>query len=429
MTAGGTAPETEFALRPGADAEGADVLQYLGRVDFQVKIRGYRVELAEIEHAARALPGIHQVAAVPVRYRDTVELAMFYAGSALTPEDVIVALAKSLPDYMVPRWAWQPRRHAAERQSKGRPPGTGQHRHSASLPSNRMNGDGAGREGPAVAVEIRPITDADIADVADFLRAHMSPQDTWARVCVPPWKVNAPNHGFMLRDGQRMVGVLLAFYSERLVAGRTGTVLQPRRMVRPARIQIPQHPTLMAALAQDGYHFTSFTPIERTRIILSRLKFRPLDTSAALIPNLPWPTLPGRTRISAKPDVIERTLAGAELELYRDHAQALAARHLVLIRGRDSCYVMYREALSRGLPCAVLLHVSNPDLFHRALFPLTRHLLLRRRLVVTLGELRTIGHRPRLSVKRTAHPKMYRSTSLEPEQIDNLYSELVCVPW
>jgi amino acid adenylation domain-containing protein len=84
-----------------------EVLQYLGRVDHQVKIRGYRVELAEIEHAARALPGIGQVAAVPVRYQGIVELAMFYAGSALTPEELIVVLAQALPDYMVPRWAWR----------------------------------------------------------------------------------------------------------------------------------------------------------------------------------------------------------------------------------------------------------------------------------------------------------------------------------
>ena len=83
------------------------VLRYLGRVDHQVKIRGYRVELAEIEHAARALPGMAQVAAVPVRYKGIVELAMFYADSALTPEEVIVALARALPDYMVPRWAWR----------------------------------------------------------------------------------------------------------------------------------------------------------------------------------------------------------------------------------------------------------------------------------------------------------------------------------
>jgi acyl-CoA synthetase (AMP-forming)/AMP-acid ligase II len=90
------------------ETDGSDgVLKYLGRVDFQVKIRGYRIELPEVEHAARALPGISQVAAVPVRYRDIVELALFYVGSALTPQDLIVALAKSLPDYMVPRWAWR----------------------------------------------------------------------------------------------------------------------------------------------------------------------------------------------------------------------------------------------------------------------------------------------------------------------------------
>ena len=169
--------------------------------------------------------------------------------------------------------------------------------------------------------------------------------------------------------------------------------------------------------------------MDRTKAILARLKFRPLDTSAALVPNLPWPTLPGRTRISDEPVVIEGTLEGAELELYRDHARALAVHHHVLIRGWDSCYVMYREVRSMGLPYAVLLHVSNPDLFHRALLPLTRHLLLRHRLVATLGELRIIGHRPRLSVKLNAWPKMYRSASLEPGQIDYLYSELACVPY
>jgi len=92
---------------PGETGAAGAVLQYLGRVDHQVKIRGYRVELAEIEHAARALPGILQVVAVPVRYQGIMELAIFYNGSHLTPADVTVALARSLPDYMVPRWAWR----------------------------------------------------------------------------------------------------------------------------------------------------------------------------------------------------------------------------------------------------------------------------------------------------------------------------------
>jgi len=186
---------------------------------------------------------------------------------------------------------------------------------------------------------------------------------------------------------------------------------------------------IKALLAQDGYHFTGLTPNHKVASIHTRLGFRPLDTSAALIPNLPWLTPLGRTTISADPDVIGSTLAETELKLYHDHARALAARHIVLIRGPDSCYVMYRETRVKGVPLAVIVHVSNPELFHHAILPLTRHLLVHHRLPGTLAELRIIGYRPPLSFKMPPSPKMYRSASLEPGQIDDLYSELVCVPW
>jgi hypothetical protein len=281
-----------------------------------------------------------------------------------------------------------------------------------------------------MTVELFPITDADIAAVADFLRVNYRNRIPWARSGLAgPWKVEAPNHGFMLRDGQRVVGTLLALYSQRLVAGRmerfcnlTSWCVLPDYRSRSISL-------LTALLAQEGYHFTGLTPNEGVQEILAWLRFRFLDTSAAVVPNLPWPTLPGRTRISADPDVIQRTLAGTELELYHDHAQALAAHHLVLIRGQDSCYVMYREVRCHNVPAAIVLHVSNPDLFHRAVIPLTRHLLVRHRLVATLAELRIIERKPHLSFKRHGWPKMYRSASLEPGQIDYIYSELACVPW
>ena len=279
-------------------------------------------------------------------------------------------------------------------------------------------------------VELTPITDADIAVVAQFLHANLDDRVPWDRaISSVPWKVEAPNHGFMLRDGQRVLGTQLAFYSKRLIAGRVERFCSLSSWCVLPDSRFHSIRLLRAVLAQDGYHFTSFTPIEKVVSINAQFKFRFLDTSAVLVPNLPWPSLPGRTRISADPDVIGSTLAGTELELYRDHAQALAARHVVLVRGQDSCYVMYREARHRGVPYARILHVSNPELFHRAMSPLTRHLLIRHRLLATMAELRFIGHRPPLSLKVTSPPKMYRSDSLEPGQIDDLYSELVCVPW
>lgn len=281
-----------------------------------------------------------------------------------------------------------------------------------------------------MTVELTPITDADIAAVADFLHTNYNDQIPWARSCIAvPWKVEAPNHGFMLRDGPRVVGAQLAFYSERPVAGRMERFCDLGTWYVLPDFRFHSIGLLMAVLAQDGYHLTSLSPSDKALSILTRLKFRSLDTSAALFPNLPWPSLLSRTRVSADPDVIESTLAGRELELYRDHAQALAARHLVVIRGQESCYVMYRETRPKGIPSAVIVYVSHRALFRRSLIPLTRHLLLRHRLLATLAELRITGHRPLFSVKVSSWPKMYRSASLEPEEIDDLYSEPVCVPW
>jgi hypothetical protein len=307
-----------------------------------------------------------------------------------------------------------------------------------------------------MTVEIVPITDADVAVVADFLHANLNSRvssSTWSRLMSVPWKVDAPNHGFMLRDGQRVVGAYLAFYSDRLMAGRVERFCNLASWSVLPEYRFHSVRLLKALLAQDGYHFTDLAPNEKVESVNARFKFRYLDTSMALVPHLPWPTMPGRTKISADPDVIADALAGPDLELYRDHAQAPAAHHLMLIHGSESCYVMFRKRWWRGRPVfAAILYVSNPSLFQRAAIPLGRYLLVHYRLLATFAELRVVGTRPRASFvlpqpkklvrwhnsritrsysaryQGTIPPKMYRSASLESGQIDDLYSELVCVP-
>lgn len=280
-----------------------------------------------------------------------------------------------------------------------------------------------------MTVEVSPITDADVAAVADFLHVNYKDRVPWAcSRLAGPWEVEAPNHGFVLRDGQRIVGAYTAFYSERQIAGRTERFCNLGTWYVLPEFRSHSIQLIKALLAQDGYHFSALTPSNKVVPIYTRFGFRFLDTSAALIPNLPWPIPQGRTTISAEPRVIESTLAGTELRLYYDHAQALAARHIVLLRGPDSCYLMYRKIRRKGVPLAAIIHVSNPQLFHRAILPLTRHLLIRHRLLATVVELRIIGPRPPLSFKVTPWFKLYRSASLEPDQIDDLYSELVCLP-
>src|SRR5689334_19152839 len=114
-----------------------------------------------------------------------------------------------------------------------------------------------GRGGEKMTVELVPITDSDVAAAADFLRANLNDRVPWARACsVMPWKVDATNHGFMLREGQRIVGVHLAFYSERLIAGRTERFCNLGAWFVLPEFRFHSIRLLRELLMQDGYHFT-----------------------------------------------------------------------------------------------------------------------------------------------------------------------------
>ncbi|KOV83504.1 hypothetical protein ADL03_20530 [Nocardia sp. NRRL S-836] len=83
-------------LTPSGDIE------FLGRADRQVKINGHRVELAEVEHALLAHPGIHQ--AVAIVHGESVARSLKAAVIAPggVPDDLRDTLAATLPDYMIP---------------------------------------------------------------------------------------------------------------------------------------------------------------------------------------------------------------------------------------------------------------------------------------------------------------------------------------
>jgi hypothetical protein len=286
----------------------------------------------------------------------------------------------------------------------------------------------------ATGVRVVPITDAEMQRAAEFLHANLGKRvsvDHWSRAADLPWKVDKPNAGFMLLDGDTVVGVQLAFYSERTISGRRERFCNLAAWCVLPAYRFHSLRLLKTALAQEDYHFTDLSPNRDVVGVNTRLKFRFLDTTTSLIPNFPWPSWPGRNVISSDPALIERTLAGPDLELYRDHAATGAARHLVLARDGEWCYVVFRKDRRKQLPLFVsLLHVSNPALFRTMLGPFVRHLLLRHGALATLAEERVVGYRPGLAFTlRAPRRKMFRSPNLEPAQIDYFYSELVCVPW
>ncbi len=77
-------------------------IEYLGRLDDQVKIRGFRIELGEIQHQLSTQPGVQS--AVVIAREDIVgspRLVAYLVGDA-DHDTLRGALARVLPEYMVP---------------------------------------------------------------------------------------------------------------------------------------------------------------------------------------------------------------------------------------------------------------------------------------------------------------------------------------
>lgn len=282
------------------------------------------------------------------------------------------------------------------------------------------------------AVALAPITGEDVPEVGAFLHRalnrRLSPE-AWARSIVPPWVSEAPNHGFHLRVDGEVVGAALAFYSERVIDGRTERVCNLGAWCVADEHRSQGLRLLRALLGQRGYHFTDLSPSGNVVALNERLKFEHLDTTTALVPNLPWPS-PG-VRLVSDPERIARVLTGTERRIFEDHRRAAATRHVVLEVGESHVYVIFRKDRRKGLPVfATLLHVSDPALVPRVWGRLAGHLLVQHGAVATMVEERVLRWRPSTSFGLARpRPKMFRSAALGANDFDYLYSELTCVAW
>jgi hypothetical protein len=296
-----------------------------------------------------------------------------------------------------------------------------------------------GRTSVASDVQVCPITDRDLHEVAQFLGERFppdTPPDQWAdawRQTVNLPGSDAPNHGFLLRADGRIVGAYLAIYSTRIIDGRRERFCNLAVWYAAPEYRLHSIRMAKAVLGQGGLHFTDLTPIDVVQKLNLRLGFTYLDTTAALVPHVPWPSLPGRVRVSADPSVIEATLADPARTYYLyylDHRGCRWARHLVLVRDDQSCYVQWRKERHKDLPLfASIRYASNPDLLRSAFRTLGRHLLFRHGTLATVAEIRVTGGRiqpSRLLSHRT--PRMFKSATLSQADVDYLYSEITSAP-
>jgi hypothetical protein len=280
--------------------------------------------------------------------------------------------------------------------------------------------------------EIEPIGDDTLLEFCRFLTEHLSRERTaeaWAEAFRHDWGVDAPNHGFILRDAGRIVGGIGAIYAQRSVRGKQERFCNVTSWCVLDKYRPQSMRLAMALTSQPGYHYSDLTPTEVVSKTLQFLKFTPMNERQALWPNLPFTLGPlGRATAVADPLVIEQVLSPEDVKIYFDHRDLSWLSHLALGRPGDYCHVVYKNDRLKGLPGARVLAVSDPARFIRHRWVLGGHLLLRRGLLYTRIESRLLPRVPTPSIELAGYRnKVFRSDTLSEADISNLYTEIVAL--
>jgi hypothetical protein len=281
-------------------------------------------------------------------------------------------------------------------------------------------------------VTITAIEEGDLASVGSFLNQNLNGQispDTWVQSLIHPWCGARPNFGFQARDGERLVGVFCAIYSDQTIDGRRETFCNPHSWCvlndyRSHSISLPLH-----VIRQRGYHFTMLTPNAKVAEIFGRLGFKTLDEAVVVFPNLPSIIAAvGAHVVCSDPDLIASHLSGQARRDFEAHRGIPWLKFLAFGEGDDVCLVVYKHDRWKRLACARIIDISDPVAFDRHMHLMRNHLLLRHGLLVSRVERRFLLRKPRIarSEQRT-QPKLFLSSTLKDSQVRDLYTELVAL--
>ena len=281
----------------------------------------------------------------------------------------------------------------------------------------------------ASAASLLEIQSDDVVDVAAFMHRHMNRQfssSVWAKVLRAQWLDDAPNFGFMLKEyNGAIVGVLCAIYSPQIINGERERICNIHSWVVLPEYRTKSVLLVLAAIRQAGYHFTMFSPNESGLEIFSYLKFKPLGKTVTSLFHIP--SLPGSgVHFSEDDEEGGRGLAEDQLKIYRDHLAFPWLNCLVFSKAGKTGFILYRRCTYKRLASARILYISDKALFICSWKAIRTHLLFSKGLFSSRIESRFIQEK--LTFSRQPEPdqhKFYYSSSLCPDDIECIYSELV----
>jgi hypothetical protein len=258
-------------------------------------------------------------------------------------------------------------------------------------------------------------------------------REHWSQLFVDHSGLQNGRFGWMLVDGEEVVGFVGTILSERTIRGEKVRLCNTSSWIVKNAYRAHSLALHAKVIEDPDLAVTNLSPTAQVLKLLQRMGFTLMDKSERIIVPVVTPrTFTDHCEVLTDPAEVERALAGEPLRFFRDHH--LPYNHHALLRAAEGdCYVMMNRSLKaiRGklrVPVARVHHIGAPEVFARHTEKAVARIAAALRVPAMVVDDRMLRGRapwhsfPRPGDKRQA---AFRSGKLTADDIDGLYTEAV----
>jgi len=253
-------------------------------------------------------------------------------------------------------------------------------------------------------------------------------RESWLQLLSKRWFPEHDHFGYVLMEDEQVVGFLGVFFYQRNIDGNQHDLCSFFCWHVLEEYRKESLLLLRPVLNRKDMTITSLTPSPGASVIWDRFKFKELECQVMIFPLLPLLSLRNDIELITDPDLIKSQLTGEDKKIFADHAFPSCCHLLLSHREKkEYCYLLYNRVRKKGLHFTQVCFISNRALFARAFARLQWFFFKQHRTIFTIIDKRLIaGSNPGPGFSYTLrYPRRYFSDTLQPEQIDNLYAELL----
>ena len=262
------------------------------------------------------------------------------------------------------------------------------------------------------------------------LLKELNPQLTekeWYDVFDHQWHPERTGCGYGLFDESEMVGFLGFIFSQRTINGQPEDFCNLTSWIVKEPYRGHGISLVLSLRKLKNCTITDLSPTEGVVAIAKRLGFQELDTQIEILPNVLGSIGSNKIKITQDKSAIKSKLDPAQHQLLKDHSSYPRCQHLLIETEGEQCYVIFTLVKNTKFPYSYIQYIGNSALFTRYSLAIRQAIAKINRNYFVLVDTRLLQGaklpwRFNLPIEIC---RLYKSSRVKPQEIDNLYSELV----